>query len=849
MNVERKPRLLVAAIILFVFSVSISHGGSTQKDSEQVFTEGLVLKYATRYLETIASRDPIEASLVMGKWLAPKKGAIVWFNDSTKAAWELVTADSNGWFRHQSLQGGYAYFNLVTAKREIWLLQGMGPATIYVNGTPRVGSPYGHKDTWESWEPRFDYACIPIQLEAGANEILCVCNRGSLKLKLIRPASNLILNDRDTTLPDLIASETFEGWGAIVLVHAAATRAKNLVLCANWEGQPAVMTAVPTLLPLSVRKVGFKIKGLAPATPGALPLHLKLIQYDAANLLEVGQTQLTLQVKTARAARQETFISAIDGSVQYYAIYPAQTLSPDRPAALFLSLHGASVEAINQVNSYAPKTWGHIVAPTNRRPYGFNWEDWGRLDALEVLKLVTTKYAIDPARIYLTGHSMGGHGTFHLGVTFPDQFAAIGPSAGWISFWSYRVREKFQNPTPMRELMMRATLPSDTYQLASNLKQAGVYILHGSQDDNVPPDQSRKMAEHLKTFHPDFVYFEQPGAGHWWDNSDESGTDCVDWAPLFDFFARHARPEAERVRQIDFCTANPGVSAQCHWISIEAQQKPLKLSSIQIQVDPGVGRFVGTTQNVERLALDVHALKLSDSLQIILDGQKLPRVPSPASGHKIWLVREREQWCVSAPPTPDLKGPLRYGLFKDAIKNRVLLVYGTQGNTAENKWAFEKARFDAERFWYQGNGSIEIIADVDFNAEIELDRNVVLYGNAATNLAWKPLLADSPVQVQRGLVRVGARTFKGDDLNALFIRPRKGSAVASVGVVSGTGLIGMRLNQKMAYLTPGIAFPDCFVAAAAILLQGEAGIRSLGFFGNDWSIEHGDFLWQSTGIK
>ena len=55
--------------------------------------------------------------------------------------------------------------------------------------------------------------------------------------------------------------------------------------------------------------------------------------------------------------------------------------------ALFLSLHGASVEAIGQADAYSPKKWGPIVCPTNRRPYGFDWEEWGRWDALEVLAL------------------------------------------------------------------------------------------------------------------------------------------------------------------------------------------------------------------------------------------------------------------------------------------------------------------------------------------------------------------------------------------------------------------------------------------------------------------------------
>ena len=72
----------------------------------------------------------------------------------------------------------------------------------------------------------------------------------------------------------------------------------------------------------------------------------------------------------------------------------------------FLSVHGAEVEAINQARAYKLKDWGVIVAPTNRRPRGFNWEDWGRIDALEVLDIDQKRFKPNPQKIYLTGHSM-----------------------------------------------------------------------------------------------------------------------------------------------------------------------------------------------------------------------------------------------------------------------------------------------------------------------------------------------------------------------------------------------------------------------------------------------------------
>ena len=66
---------------------------------------------------------------------------------------------------------------------------------------------------------------------------------------------------------------------------------------------------------------------------------------------------------------------------------------------------------------------------------------------------------------------------------------------------------------------------------------------------------------------------------------------------------------------------------------------------------------------------------------------------------------------------------------------------------------------------------------------------------------------------------------------------------ASVGVVSGSGIAGMRLANRLGYLAPGIAFPDCFVAGTDMLTDGERAVRAAGFFGNDWSVERGEFEW------
>ena len=60
------------------------------------------------------------------------------------------------------------------------------------------------------------------------------------------------------------------------------------------------------------------------------------------------------------------------------------------------------------------------------------------------------------------------------------------------------------------------------------------------------------------------------------------------------------------------------------------------------------------------------------------------------------------------------KGPHRQGPFKEAFRNRFILVVGTKGTPEENAWGLARARFDAETFWYRGNGSVDVVTDTAF---------------------------------------------------------------------------------------------------------------------------------------
>ena len=783
--------------------------------------EGLALPPSNRGGGRSAFRaDAVEGLIDSGRWAAPKSGGEVKLGDRVVGAWKTLKAGDDGTFRDPALFGGYLFVNVSSDNDRVMVLEASGHSLVYAGGVPRAGDPYSNGSLH-----------LPVLLRKGDNEFLFVVGRGTLRARLVPPKAESSVDLSDATLPDLVVGEPVATWAGIVVANAKNEPASGLTVVATLDGK-SVTSPVPSIPPLSVRKVAVRVEGPAAPAEGSRSLTLSLVKDGR----EVDAGKVDLATRPASATRNVTFVSRIDGSVQYYGFVPAKP-DPDakgRKPGLVLTLHGAGVEGGGQARVYAPKVGMHIVSPTNRRPYGFDWEDWGRLDAIEVLDLASAALDTDPRRTYLTGHSMGGHGTWHLGVTYPGRFAAIAPSAGWVSMVSYAGMSKGKDLPKLEELLQRASTGSDTLALAANLDTVGVYVLHGDADDNVPVAQARTMRQALATFHPDFAYYERPGAGHWW------GNECCDWPPLIDFLARRERPEAKAITRVEFTTASPGISASRDWATIEAQAKSFAPSAIHLRFDPATHRLTGQTENVARLSLDLPG----DTLTAELDGAPAIDIKHAAGGSRFVLARDEKTWVASAAASPEAKTPGRCGPFKEAFRNRMIFVYGTKGTADENAWALAKSRYDAETFAYRGNGSIDVVPDTAFDPKAEPDRNVIVYGNADTNGAWPTLLGSSPVQVSRGSLKVGEKETKGDDLACLFVRPRPGSDSASVGVVAGTGPVGMRVTDRLPYFSSGVAFPDLVVIGADVLEKGSAGVRAAGFFGSDWSVTSGEIVWR-----
>ena len=220
-----------------------------------------------------------------------------------------------------------------------------------------------------------------------------------------------------------------------------------------------------------------------------------------------------------------------------YALFVPTAYDPARPAPLVVLLHGLysnpwQVMHYQGILEEAEKR-GYLVAA----PFGYNEGGWygsrgpgkdfglgirqrpnmpdnlGELsekDVLNVLALVCKDHAVDPKRVYLMGHSMGGGGTLYLGMKYKERWAALAPLAPAI----------YGNPDQLADI--RAT---------------PIIVVQGDQDRLVKVENTRRWVARMKELKMDYQYIEIKGGDHLFSIC----ANPVMIAEVFDFFDHHAR--------------------------------------------------------------------------------------------------------------------------------------------------------------------------------------------------------------------------------------------------------------------------------------------------------------------
>ena len=804
------------SIVSLLLSCLVVVGSNGQE--KYVFQEGLAIGNVHQYGREALYSDGLAYQRYSAA-VKPVAGETFSFAEGNKkSTWTAVKADSLGNFRSPALGSGYLYLTYTSPKNQTAVLVATGHSMVYVNGAPHAGDMY-----------RYGWMNIPVSLKKGVNEIYIrsagMGRFGMVNARLEFPTKPLSILKTDPTLPFFVKGESKgELVGGIVLLNASTIHAKNLSIKTTLEGKTAT-SIVPSVHAMLSRKVAINIPVPDAINKGTYSLQLSL--YDGGKLID--SISMPINAVNQGEHASYTFISKIDGSVQYYAVAP-QITATQQPS-LYFSVHGAEVEAISQARAYAPKADGPVVAPTNRRPRGFNWEDWGRMDALEVLEIAKKRFNPNPQRIYLTGHSMGGHGTWYLGATYAGQWAAIAPCAGYptlAEYGSHDGKVPTDAVTDTKKLLIRVSNTGNVINLSKNYKAGGVYIFHGDADPTVSVDYARQMRKVLAEFHPDFSYKEYPGGSHWF------GNESVDWPPIFQYFNQHTIPTSAEVNEIDFTTASVGISSTHHWVKLLQQNQQYQFSKVLLKRDLKLKTIKGNTTNLKRLQLDLRDFKEGDTVAVELDGQTITSIASNNS--PLVLLKFEDKWIKNSIAPDAEKGEKRNGGFKEAFQHNMVFVYGTRGTKAENEWMLNKARYDAETWYYRGNGAIEMIADVEFDAEKYAGRGIILFGNMSINSVAADLLKDCPVQIKAGTASIGADTLRGDNLGSYHLWPNSSNGFSSIALIGGTGLKGMHAAEANQYFAGGSGFPDFMIFSLDMLEKGETAVKATGYFNNKWQL-------------
>jgi predicted peptidase len=231
-------------------------------------------------------------------------------------------------------------------------------------------------------------------------------------------------------------------------------------------------------------------------------------------LLVCGTRSLRADDKPAPGKQEPQVFEAevkVKVSLNYLLYLPKDYETGNKAWPLVLFLHGAgeSGSDVNKVKIHGPpkliaagKQFDSIVVSPQSPGRGWNPQS---LNAL--LDDLIAKYRVDKDRIYVTGLSMGGFGTWALAAAAPDRFAAIAPICGGGN-------------------------PAD----ASKIKHLPIWVFHGAKDNAVPLSASESMVNALKEAGAGDVKFTvYPEAGH------DSWTETYDNPEFFAWLFKQKR--------------------------------------------------------------------------------------------------------------------------------------------------------------------------------------------------------------------------------------------------------------------------------------------------------------------
>lgn len=525
-------------------------------------------------------------------------------------------------------------------------------------------------------------------------------------------------------------------------------------------------------------------------------------------------TTVTVAQQLPAGPQVLTFHSDADDTEQPYALYIPKNYDPAKKYPLVIMLHGAGSnhrlalrrvfgksnaagETDVEASRYFPewKDVDYIVAsPLARGTMGY--QGIAEKDVYDVLADVKKRFTIDEDRTYLTGLSMGGGGTLHIGLTRPDIWAALAPVC----------------PAP----------PAGTEIYAPNALNIPMHFFHGDQDQAVNVNVSRDWVKRLKEIGTQVKYEEYPGVNHdSWVNAYRDGF-IFTW---FDQFKRNRFPD-----QVRLSTARYKYN-RAYWVTIDQFQTSGATASIDAKFT-ATNELQITTQGVDAftLSLQGHPKFVSGQpLQVIINGGKKQRFQSTDNLSMHFLAGK---WNIGriqkdhAAKQPGMEGPI-----SEAFSSRHIYVYGTGGNASPEEITERRRVAEEAADWAQYRGAFlgrvmyfpRVAADTEVRPSDFESSNLILFGTKETNAIIQKFSDKLPLHLDPSATK---------SFGLFYIYPVNGHYVAvSSGIPWWTG----QLVQGYRWMPPAALrlqdFKDFY-----LFKELSSQVLTEGYFDQQWKV-------------
>jgi len=525
----------------------------------------------------------------------------------------------------------------------------------------------------------------------------------------------------------------------------------------------------------------FGLPGARDATKADIEIYLKAVQFAlqenefygpqdvvaAHSLLQAAGTRLEQLQDNGRTGDWFDdrgllvlgYRSAIDGSVQPYALEIPEDLDLSKPVPLYVWLHGRNdkltdlafiSERSKKPGQLEPKN-AIVMHPFGRSCLG--WKSTAEIDVLEAIEDVCRRYPIDRDRIVLAGFSMGGAGAWHIGAHYADRFAAVHAGAGFVDV------KRYQNLTPTKmppEYEQRMWDVYDVPKYVRNLFNLPVVAYSGEVDKQ--KDAADFMGEAFAAEGRELTHLIGPGMGHKYHP--EVLKEVMAKLEEAVRAGRNTKPESVSL-QTRTLRYN-----RMHWVEILGLDQHWQDSRVDAKLTSPAGLEV-TTKNI-------HSLSLTPPRpveRITIDGQKLA-VPKTES---VELVKQNGQWSVTTATAlrklnrkrPGLQGPI-----DDVLLEPFLVVTPSGKSSPEvDKWVAFELEHLRRRWKNVYRGTLREVLDVNLTHDERAHNHLICFGDAKSNFVLREVASKLPIPLEDEKWQLGDQAFDAGTHVPLLIAP------------------------------------------------------------------------------